>query len=69
MKNPGTQRGKAYVVVLVFVVCDVATVYFVFVFVGVGAVTVTTVAVTLPLRTVMGAGVTVEVTQVLAESY
>jgi hypothetical protein len=50
---------------LVFVVYDVATVYFVFVFVGVGAVTVTTVAVTLPLRTVTGAGVTVEVTKVV----
>ena len=60
-------RGKAYVVVLVFVVYDVATVYLVFVFVGVGAVTVTTDAVVLPLRTVTGAGVTVEVTQVLAE--
>jgi hypothetical protein len=62
-------RGKAYVVALVFVVYDVATAYLVFVFVGVGAVTVTTDAVVLPLRTVTGAGVTVEVTKVLAGSY
>ena len=61
-------RGNAYVVALVFVVCDVTTAYLVFVFVGVGAVTVTTDAVVLPLRTVTGAGVTVEVTKVLAES-
>lgn len=53
---------------LVFVVYDMATVCLVFVVVGVGAVTVTTDAVVLPLRTVTGAGVTVEVTKVLAES-
>ena len=55
--------------VLVVVVYDLATVYLVFVFVGVGAVTVTTDAVVWPLRTVTGAGVTVEVTKVLPESY
>ena len=53
---------------LVFVVYDMATACLVFVVVGVGAVTVTTDAVVLPLRTVTGAGVTVEVTKVLAES-
>ena len=68
-KNCGIQREKAYVVGLVIVVHDVGMMYLVFVFVGVGAVTVTTGAVVLPLRTVTGAGVTVEVTQVLAESY